>query len=719
VFEGVVDRWFIGQTGRMTLVTILFVVAGLWPVALAAFALRRPPRGLASWTFAGGMTLLALDALFGRISAGTTEPRIVATTERIRLLLTSLEPLVWLLFSLTYSRGNHREFLRKWRMVWGAAFLFPILAVAAFPHLLNTEPSVWEFGRRPLYPLAWPARVIHTGMLIASVLIIMNLERTLRASVGTLRWRIKFLVLGLGVVFTVRFYTGSQALLFSTPDTALVLFNTTALVLSCALLSVSFLRSSLTGAEVYPSLTVLQHSITVVLAGAYLVLVGLLAKVAVAFKDESTFPLKAFVVMLALVALGIALVSDRLRFQARRFVSRHFQRPLYDYRKLWRSFTERTSSVVDADAYGRELVKFISEALQVLSVSAWILDERFGKLRLSASTSLVESSRLQPGHSFDGAKLGEALAGRAEPFVLDDREEPWFEELKQSNPDQFASGGQRVCVPLFSKGDFLGLLIVGDRVTGVPLSVEDFDLLRSIGDQAAGGLLNLHLAQRLLRAREMEAFQTMAAFFVHDLKNTASSLSLMLQNLPTQMENPDFRQDALRAVTKAVDKLNGLIGRLSLLRESARLNPISSDLDQIVRAAVEALGPSPGIDLQHKPGAAARLLVDPDQIQKVATNLLVNAREAIGKSGEIRIETTTCNGWVILSVGDNGCGMSPEFIERALFRPFQTTKKSGIGIGMFHCKAIVEAHRGRIEVTSVEGKGTTFRVFLPANGGNA
>src|SRR5262245_26282765 len=112
----------------MTFLTILFVVAGLWPVALVAFALRRHPGGIASWTFASGMTLLALDTLSGMISAGAIEPRMVATTERTRLLITSMEPAVWLLFSLTYSRGNYREFLRKWRMVLGAAFVLPIIA---------------------------------------------------------------------------------------------------------------------------------------------------------------------------------------------------------------------------------------------------------------------------------------------------------------------------------------------------------------------------------------------------------------------------------------------------------------------------------------------------------------------------------------------------------------------------------------------------------------
>ena len=141
----------------MTFVTILFAIAVLWPVALAAFALRQSPRALASWTFAGGMTLLALDTFSGMISAGATEPRTVAVTERTRLLLTSLEPAIWLLFSLAYSRGNYRDFLRKWRWVWGGAFLLPILAAVAFPRLLSTEPALWKFGRRPLYALAWPA----------------------------------------------------------------------------------------------------------------------------------------------------------------------------------------------------------------------------------------------------------------------------------------------------------------------------------------------------------------------------------------------------------------------------------------------------------------------------------------------------------------------------------------------------------------------------------
>ena len=94
---------------------------------------------------------------------------------------------------------------------------------------------------------------------------------------------------------------------------------------------------------------------------------------------------------------------------------------------------------------------------------------------------------------------------------------------------------------------------------------------------------------------------------------------------------------------------------------------------------------------------------------------------ALGKDYEIHlvenrasaVETSQNNGWAVLSVSDNGCGMNPEFLNHSLFRPFQTTKKNGLGIGLFQSKMIVEAHRGRIQVESQPGKGTTFRIILP------
>ena len=108
-----------------------------------------------------------------------------------------------------------------------------------------------------------------------------------------------------------------------------------------------------------------------------------------------------------------------------------------------------------------------------------------------------------------------------------------------------------------------------------------------------------------------------------------------------------------------------------------------------------------------------KLWMDPEQMQKVVTNLTLNAKEALGGAGTIGIATEQENGWAVFSVSDTGCGMSREFVNRSLFRPFQTTKPQGTGIGLFQCRMIVEAHRGRIEVETELGKGTTVRVLLP------
>jgi putative PEP-CTERM system histidine kinase len=253
-------------------------------------------------------------------------------------------------------------------------------------------------------------------------------------------------------------------------------------------------------------------------------------------------------------------------------------------------------------------------------------------------------------------------------------------------------------------------------VNGMPFTSEDFDLLKSIGDQVGANLLNMQLSRRLVQAKELEAFQTMSAFFVHDLKNTASSLSLLLQNLPTHFHDPAFRADALRAVGKGVERINELITRLGLLRQSMKIEARLADLNEAVEQALAGLGQLERGVLVKQLQPIPRFPFDSHQVQKVVINLALNAIEALNGGGEVRVETSCRDGWACVTVADTGCGMTREFMDRSLYRPFQTTKKKGIGIGMFHTKTIVEAHRGRIEVESQSGHGTTFRVLLPMEG---
>jgi putative PEP-CTERM system histidine kinase len=322
------------------------------------------------------------------------------------------------------------------------------------------------------------------------------------------------------------------------------------------------------------------------------------------------------------------------------------------------------------------------------------------------------AQKLQPSRE-EAAELIQAMRHRLEPVDMEYSDENWAVTLRRCHPSEFEEGGSRVCVPMVAVGELQGLMLLGDRVGGALFSLQDYDLLKCVGDQIAASLLNSQLSQKLLQAKELEAFQTMSAFFVHDLKNTASTLNLMLKNLPVHSDNPAFREDALRGIAKSGQHINNLIGRLSVLRHDLQIHPEVSDLNDLVSKILADWNGSAAIQLAARLGPIPKFLFDSEQIHKVVTNLVLNAAEAVPPNGHIRVETSQAKGWVVLTVADDGCGMAPEFISGSLFRPFQTTKKDGFGIGMFQSKMIVEAHGGRIEVESQLNKGTTFRVLLP------
>jgi len=521
-------------------------------------------------------------------------------------------------------------------------------------------------------------------------------------------------VLGLAVALGGRIYASSQAVLFSGIQLSLVGVLAASLLVGTLLIAFSFARTGLQEIDVYPSHAMLYGSLSVLLAGTYLLVVGLLAEVVARWGGDQAFPLKSLFLLLAVVALAALFLSDRFRQQTQLFISRHLRRPFYDYRQVWTAFTERTASRLDRTEYCRAVVTLIAETFNALSVTMWVVDAPQPRLQFGASTSLADATGGElPEAGASTADLLAALQAQPDPFDLETTQAAWARTLQAGNPDHFHKGGGRWCVPLVAAGQPLGFILLADRVSGLRFTPEDCDLLKCIGEQVAAGLLNLQLSRKLIEAKELEAFQAMSAFFVHDLKNTASTLSMMLQNLPVHFNNPDFRADALRGIAKSVDRLNGLVERLTLLRHGLAVRPVVTDLNELVTAALEQFRDRPGLAMTCELGSLPRLPVDPDQFPKILINLLLNAQEAAGDDGQIRVATVSRDGYAVVSVTDNGSGMSADFVTRRLFRPFQTTKQKGLGIGLFQSRTIAEAHGGRMEVESEPGRGTTFRVLLP------
>src|SRR5262249_26209691 len=142
--------------------------------------------------------------------------------------------------------------------------------------------------------LGWAGVAFFVFFLLSVVFVLTNLEKTLRASVGSVRWKIKFMILGLGSLFAVRIYTASQTLLFTSVDPWLEVINSGALIIADGLIIFSLARSRFVDTDVYLSQGILYNSITILVIGVYLLVVGLLTKAINSFGYSQTFPLETF-----------------------------------------------------------------------------------------------------------------------------------------------------------------------------------------------------------------------------------------------------------------------------------------------------------------------------------------------------------------------------------------------------------------------------------------
>lgn len=698
----------------MSMDAILAFSSAALCAALAAGAAFRARNSPARWAFVVGMALLSTERILGGLQSNSTNPAELLRWLIWQLTVSACLPGVWLFFSLSYARGNAGHFLRSWWWILALVLTVPLLLVGLFRDKLILSVNRIEASASYAFTLGQPGLLLHVLLLVAALLVLMNIERTYRTSVGTVRWRIKFMLMGIGLLFIVQLFTASQALLFSSVVSSLDGLQSGAAIMAGLLTLRSLFRAGHFDLDVYPSHSVLQSSATIFLAGIYLIIVGVFAKIAAYLGGDSTFSLKALLVLVSMVGLAVLLQSDRVQLNLRHFISRHFQRPLHDYQMIWHQFAAGTASQVGQTEYCRAVVKLLAEIFQALSVTIWVVDQRREELSLAASTSVSGHQARESGPTTaEASAMIRHLRLNPDPLEIEFLQNDWAAALRRCHPDEFHKGSRRICLPIVTAGELHAVVILGDRVAGTKFTAQDLDLLKSIGGHISSGLMNVRLSQRLLQTREHEAFQAMATFFVHDLKNAATTLNLMLRNLPDHFDDPAFREDALRGVSKSVAHINNLISRLSQLRHELKIQCAPSDLNSIVNEVLAGLENVEGIQVEKQLTELPRLALDQAQISKVITNLMLNAREAMGASGCLRIASERSNAWAVVSVTDTGCGMTPDFIAQSLFRPFQTTKKNGLGIGMFQSKMIVEAHGGRFSVESKPGQGTTFRVFLP------
>ncbi|HEY7678261.1 MAG TPA: XrtA/PEP-CTERM system histidine kinase PrsK [Candidatus Methylomirabilis sp.] len=680
-----------------------------------ALALRQGPHPLVTGCFVAGMWGMAASEVAAFLAQGAAAgggpaiPWLLAD-----LGIQCLATLAWLAFAMVFAAASPWGALRRWRWWAMAAAALAVGFVGILGLGLGGTPVRLRDGGGTVFALSAAGRGLFIFLLLGGLAVLVLLENTFRNASGPDRWRTKYLLLGLAAGLGFQIYTSSQALLFPALRPGLISARSAALLVATLLIGYSLARRGLFGVTVFVSRQFVYGSATASIVGAYLLAMGAAAEAFRRFDIPLDRSVKAVAVLVAGVALAVVLLSSRFRRRLQLFIATHFYRHKYDYRRTWIDFTRRLGGAVRQEDILPRIAEMVAGTVWVRSVAIWTYDAE--RRQFDPGAAIAVEAPPVPG----GGEVGEALRERGRPVLPEDLPGlPLSPESRGGLAALLARTGFVALVPLATKEELVGLIGVGPEASGKPFVHEDWQLLTTIAGQAAGAIMAARLSDRLLAAREMEAFHRVSAFVLHDLKNAIGMLRLLLDNARDFMEEPAFRRDALTTIEGAVNRMEGLMRKLSGAPAPAQRCPTPVDLNAVVRTAMAAcpLGKGPGVTVAEALGPLPPLQGDGAELQSVVSNLLLNAAEALeGRPGTVTVRTGQEGAWAVLAVSDTGKGIDETFRRQSLFRPFCTTKPKGLGIGLYQCKVIVEAHGGQIQVESANGKGTTFTVRLPLRG---
>ena len=237
------------------------------------------------------------------------------------------------------------------------------------------------------------------------------------------------------------------------------------------------------------------------------------------------------------------------------------------------------------------------------------------------------------------------------------------------------------------------------------------DLLKTASRQAAGLLAQMIATEALLEARKFDAFNRMSAFVVHDLKNIVTQLSLMMKNAKRLHDNPEFQQDMLMTVDSSLEKMRQLMLQLREGEKPAG-GSVGVELQPIIQR-IAAVAEQRGRTLELPAVERLSTRGHDERVERVLGHIVQNAFDATPSEGRVWLSLTRESGLARVEVGDTGHGMTREFIETRLFKPFSSTKASGMGIGSYESFQYIRELGGKIKVDSEPQRGTVITILLP------
>jgi putative PEP-CTERM system histidine kinase len=394
-----------------------------------------------------------------------------------------------------------------------------------------------------------------------------------------------------------------------------------------------------------------------------------------------------------------------MRRKLRVFVHKHFYKQKYDYRGEWLKFTKRLATCKTLAHVHEAILNTYQETFGLRGLALYTLEAGRGNYILSAHFLLPQAP------NYLKVSGGLLLYFLDRERVLDPSDGEYLPTAEESS--LFRKLGNGLIVPLIGNGQVEGLVVFGEQLTKEEFIYEDYDLMKTFARQAASAIRNIRLSEELIESKEITALAKISSFIIHDIKNLSYSLSLSLDNAEDYISNPEFQSDMINTIRNTVLNMKDLIQKLNSIPEKQTLNTELADVHPLVKSTIEEIN-----NLNHRAhiiysGCSAMSIIDLEEIKKVVLNLILNSIDASEEGATVIVETAVDKDNITISVKDGGCGMTEDFIKNHLFKPFRTSKKKGLGIGLYQCKQIIDSHRGRILAESKPGKGTVFTVYLP------
>lgn len=587
------------------------------------------------------------------------------------------------------------------RMPWRLSPLLALVGAAYLAFAIGTATGNWEIGLL-VEGSFMPAVAARIGIAVLGMLLVEQLYRNKPAQE---RWAIKFACLGIGGMFAYDFYLYSDTMLFRGINPDIWAARGIVNALTVPLLVVSIVRNTSWSVDLAVSRRVMFHSVALFGSAIYLLAMGSAGYYLRYFGGSWGTVMQLSFLFGALVLLAGTLFSGTFRAWLKVFISKHFYSYNYDYREEWLRFTRTLSE--HGPGLGERAIQAVAALVESPGGALWIRRD---------------SGDFVPEANWHNA-FPQAAEPSDSPFCAFLEEREWVVDLNEYDEDPekyndvalpdwlraFPRGW--LVVPLILQGKLFGFVVLQLPRSKIKLNWEVIDLLKIAGSQAASYLAQQDAANALMVARQFESFNRMSTFVVHDLKNLVSQLSLLTSNAEKHKDNPEFQRDMLETLDFSVQKMRLLLQKLG--RSASPEHPSPLQLDQVLRQAVAgkaAFEPRPQLDIQD---AGLRVVADRERLERVVGHLIQNAIEATSRDGKVTIRMGRHGEGVQVSISDTGEGMSDEFIRERLFKPFDSTKSAGMGIGVFESREYISELGGKLDVTSSQPGGTTFTILLP------